>query len=96
MEMRTGGTACRTDKSYDCSCLYNCAFLGIYLTEVAIKAAEIAMINDDIVAVAGAAVVDGSHPAREHAIGKSVYTNGIYAVMEPAALGKGILAVAIG
>ena len=88
MEMWTGGTACRTYKSYDCSCLYHRSLLGIDLTKVTIEAAEIAMIDDDIVAVAGIAVVDGGHPAREHAIGKSVYTNGIYAVMEPAALGK--------
>ena len=63
--------------------------------EVTIETAEIAIIDDDIVAVAGVAVADGGHPAREHAIGKSVYTNGIYAVMECTALGKGILTIAV-
>ncbi|GJG69009.1 hypothetical protein PRLR6025_24780 [Prevotella lacticifex] len=60
-----------------------------------IETAEVAIIDDDIVAVAGVAMVYGSYPAREHAIGKSVYTNGIYAVMELPALGEGVKAVAV-
>ena len=60
-----------------------------------IKTTEIAIIDDDIVSVAGVAVADSGHLAREHVIGKSVYTNGIYAVMELLALGERVITVAV-
>ena len=93
--MRTGGAAGGADKSDDSTCLHFAAFFGIDLTKVTIKTAEAAVVEDDIVAVAGVAVVHGSHPAREHAIDQTVSASQIYAVMEPLALGKGVLAVAV-
>ena len=93
--MRTGGAAGRADKPDDSACLYFAAFFSIDLTKVTIKATEAAVVEDDIVSVAGVAVVHGGHPAREHAIDQTVSASQIYAVMEPLALGKGVLAVAV-
>ena len=53
------------------------------------------MVEDDIVAVTGVAMVHGSNLTREHAIDHTVSESEVYAVMECAALGKGVLAVAI-
>ena len=93
--MRTCGTAAGAHDPDDRTCLYHCSLLGIYLTKVTIETAEVAMIDDDIVAIASVAVAHGGYPAREHAIGISVYTNGIYAVMESTAFGKRVLTVAV-
>lgn len=68
MEMRTGGTPAGADKSYNCSCLNNSSLLGIYLTEMTIETAEVAVVKDYIVAVAGVTIVHSGHSARKHAI----------------------------
>ena len=62
MDMRTSGTARRmpggTDESDNRTRLYHHSLLGMYLTKVTIEAAEVAVVEDDIVAVAGVAVSD--------------------------------------
>lgn len=93
--MRTGGAAGGADKSDDSPCRHFAAFFGIDLTKVTIKTAEAAVVEDNVVSVAGVAVVHGSHPALEHAIDQTVYASQIDAVMEPLALCKGVLAVSV-
>jgi hypothetical protein len=95
VKVRAGGTASGAHDSDNRALPVHRSLLGVDLTEVTIEAAEVAIIDDDIVAVAGVAMVYGSNPAREHAIDQTVSESQVYAVMECAALGKGVLAVAI-
>lgn len=98
--MRTGGAARRVaggaDVSDNSSCLNFYTFLGIDLTQMSVEAAEVAMVNDNIVAVACITMTHSGHSALEHAIDQTVSASQIYAVMECTTLCEGVLAVTIG